>query len=595
MSNVVFSNYGGEWMRANAGAIDDKDNIDNEEKEDKPTQADMLVDIGLTNCYLFIDQHGIAYARTVLKPSDNFDSSDTTYAAPFIVEEKEKNNNKKCNNKEADVSAVNAVKYRFATMPLQSSQFKEWIAERMHTLKNKTPGSGSINSAITTLSGIARKRNIRHRLYNRVAPDLDGNGFWIDMCDKDWRVIHITEEGWEIKEKTPVPMFRHFKQGPLPTPVKVKREATAALRLLNFLNLKNDVDRVIAICSIISFFIPEIEHPALNASGPRGSAKSIFFECIKKIIDPLTQNPETETISMSSDELGLAQQLYHIYFPCFDNVSSLTSWKSDMLCRAVTGAGVSKRRLYTDDEDFLYQFYRCIGLNGINVAVRKSDLMDRLILFKFDRFYEFETKQKKVIYAEFENERGKILGAILAILSKAIRLEKEIKLTSHKRLADFHKWGCAISQALGYGVEQFNDAYTRKHDIQNEEVLNASSIALAFIGYLKENFDYVQQESDDGLIKCTLEKTSTEWFREVTGFARKEGIKTSKGYWAGDTSHFVRKLNEIKPNLEKVGITIQSYSDGSSRSLIVDVTELMSKSTRKSKGDSFWDKALEGR
>ena len=131
-------------------------------------------------------------------------------------------------------------------------------------------------------------------------------------------------------------------------------------------------------------------------AGDTGSAKTFCFELIKKIIDPSV----TETISMSTDENGLAQQLYHNYFVCFDNLSSLTSWKSDMLCRAVTGAGLSKRKLYTDDEDIIYQFYRCVGLNGINVAVRKSDLMDRIILFNLERYTEVEMKKNTHLITE---------------------------------------------------------------------------------------------------------------------------------------------------------------------------------------------------
>jgi len=476
-------------------------------------------------------------------------------------------------------------------MPLHSKRFKAFLADRFYSMFGRVVGS--LTAAITTLSGMTYRNGNIHKLYNRVAPDPNGNGFWIDMCDKNWRAIHVTEEGWSIVDKPPV-LFRRFKhQKPLAVPVVPAEgeEGKIALKFLEFLNLRNETDKILFMCAVISYCVPEIEHPGMCIAGPAGSAKTISFELAKRIIDPSV----TETISMSGNDNGLAQQLYHNYFVCFDNVSSLTTWKSDMLCRAVTGGGFSKRKLFTDDEDYLYHVHRCVGLNGINVAVRKSDLMDRLLLFKLEGFGEFEIKQKEVMYAEFEKERGKILGAMLTILSKAIKFEKEIELTNYKRLADFHKWGCAISQALGYGVEKFNDAYAKKHNLQNEEVLNASSTALAFIGYLKESFDDVQHESDDGLITCTLEKTPTEWFKEITDFAKRKGIKTSKGYWAGDTSHFVRKLNEIKPNLEKVGITIQSYSDGSSRSLIVDVTRLMSKSTSKSKGDSFWDKAVEGK
>ena len=35
--------------------------------------------------------------------------------------------------------------------------------------------------------------------------------------------------------------------------------------------------------------------------------------------------------------------------------------------------------------------------------------------------------------------------------------------------------------------------------------------------------------------------------------------------------------NKVSPNLEKIGILIQDYSDGTKRSKIIDVTELIKK------------------
>lgn len=108
------------------------------EKKDEPTHADMLVDIGLT-AHLFIDQYGVEYARATLDAIP--DAVDATDAKHFIVNVYSKENNKKCNNKASTVSNVS--KNRLVIMPLHSSQFKEWLAERMHTTMGKTPYSAS--------------------------------------------------------------------------------------------------------------------------------------------------------------------------------------------------------------------------------------------------------------------------------------------------------------------------------------------------------------------------------------------------------------------------------------------------------------------
>ena len=45
----------------------------------------------------------------------------------------------------------------------------------------------------------------------------------------------------------------------------------------------------------------------------------------------------------------------------------------------VTGIGHTKRQLYTDDEDIIYEHKRPICLNGINVALTEPDALDRSI------------------------------------------------------------------------------------------------------------------------------------------------------------------------------------------------------------------------
>ena len=316
--SIVDSNDGSDSMR-----IYNKE--DNEEEEKEPTLAGKLVTLASGYSYFFLNQYSVPFvsiAVNIKKPYDVYDvyGNFVTVHCPKL-ENINSTSNKHTVHKNT-VNTVNTVSdvgsKKIVIMPLRSKRFVNWLAALSHKVLKETAGPGSVSSAVSTLEGLTQEKNIHHKLYNRVAPDPNGNGFWIDMCDDNWRVIHVTEEGWKIEDKTPMPMFQRRNQGPLTVPKKIieSEGAKEALKFLDFLNLRNDVDKLMAICSIISYFIPEIEHPILGVSGAHGSAKSMFFEIIKKIIDPLTKNPDTETISMSSDELGLAQQLSHIYFPC---------------------------------------------------------------------------------------------------------------------------------------------------------------------------------------------------------------------------------------------------------------------------------------
>ena len=92
--------------------------------------------------------------------------------------------------------------------------------------------------------------------------------------------------------------------------------------------------------------------------------------------------------------------LSHHWVAYFDNLSEVPAWLSDILCCAVTGAGFSKRELYSDDDDVTYAFRRCLGLNGINVVATRSDLLDRSILLRLGRIPRERRRGEKELLAD---------------------------------------------------------------------------------------------------------------------------------------------------------------------------------------------------
>ena len=81
----------------------------------------------------------------------------------------------------------------------------------------------------------------------------------------------------------------------------------------------------------------------------------------------------------------------------FDNLSELSEGCSDMLCRSVSGYGFSKRELYTNDDDVIYNIKRTIGINGINLTATKPDLLERSILIALERISTENRKQESEI------------------------------------------------------------------------------------------------------------------------------------------------------------------------------------------------------
>lgn len=153
------------------------------DKEKPKSQADQLLTLCLSqDAEFFHDQHQTPYVRVRSDTCDTCDSVSETLSG---------------------IDPPNVI------IPIRSRQFKAWLANLMWQKKKKAPGSEGLNSAINVLHGKALSEGKQHTLYNRVAPDPEGHGFWIDMTDQKWRAIHVSAEGWKIVENPPI-LFRRY-------------------------------------------------------------------------------------------------------------------------------------------------------------------------------------------------------------------------------------------------------------------------------------------------------------------------------------------------------------------------------------------------
>ena len=185
-----------------------------------------------------------------------------------------------------------------------------------------------------------------------------------------------------------------------------------------------------------------------------------------------------KTLSFPRDVNQLIQQLSHNYVAYYDNISKLSEWSSDELCRAVTGSESSKRKLWTDDDDIIYNFKRCVGFNGINMAATKADLLDRGLNIHVKRIEDKDYRTPQDIDREFEDIRPQLLGYILDILVKVLKWKEEGKNLNLnlKRMAEFTEYGEIISQCMGNPEGAFVEAYQTNISSQIEEIIESSQV-----------------------------------------------------------------------------------------------------------------------
>jgi hypothetical protein len=245
----------------------------------------------------------------------------------------------------------------------------------------------------------------------------------------------------------------------------------------------------------------------------------------------------------------------HSFLTYYDNVSTLSEWLSNDLCRAVTGTASSKRELYSDDDDIIYQYKRPIGFNGINLAATRADLLDRGLIIELERIRpENRLSFEEDIKPELERIKPELLGFILGTIVKVLALKSTggIELKSMSRMADFEIACEMISRCLGHDEGMFIKAYEENKALGTSQVLEGSSVARAIIHMM---------ESRD-----TWSGTATILLSELEEEAAKLKIDIQKDKSWPKAAHILsRRLNEIKANLEELNIFIHTTQDPKTR------------------------------
>lgn len=441
----------------------------------------------------------------------------------------------------------------FEIQPISSRFFKRWLAGQVWHIHGQVMNNDVFRNVKNILEGQSLFAGKKIELHNRVAWGNDS--IFYDLSNENWEIVKITESGWDI-ENNVIKFRRYTHQTPQARPPQAKKGDVT--RVLKYLNLKNDDDKLLSLVLLISSFIPDIPHPYPDLYGDKGSAKTTFFKIFKKLIDPSL----LETLTLPTNQNELLQQISHHWCAYYDNVSDIKDWQSNCLCRAVTGDGLSKRALYTNDEDVIYNYKRCIGLNGINISAEKPDLLDRGVLIELERIPKNKRKADKTFFEEFEKDRPIILGGIFNILSKAMKIKKKLKFTELPRMADFAEWGEAISQALGYKKKVFLVAYFSNIGSQNIEALESHSIGLCLLRLMENISQWVG--------------TPTELLDAINTIAGELKISTETRDWPKHPNRLRKEINEIKSNLteENIVINMDKRKGGRTSKRLFKITNL---------------------
>jgi hypothetical protein len=354
-------------------------------------------------------------------------------------------------------------------------------------LHNKIVGFEAIKSVQTLLAYSARTRFPVLPTYKRVAPAFNESSFYLNggagsieitllqqsrqhlsklyyaLYDNQNRIIEITKTLWTIKSGTEniifdsnhnnknhyssqaqpyslLPFFIRNSEIPQAEPSRIYPNDVLDT-FMKLTNIKNEDEKLLLKVYIISLFIPEIPHYMLIPYGTYGAAKSFLFKLIKLLVDP--DKPLLLTLPKEKEQF--VQQLTHSLVLYYDNIEHVPYWFNAEVCSAVTAGGHKKRRLYTDDDDFIYEYMRCLGFNGINIALTKPDSLSRSILIEMDEIDVYSREEERYLINKLSQIKSQLLGYIMDVLVKTLNIYPTISLKRKVRMADYVVWGEAIS------------------------------------------------------------------------------------------------------------------------------------------------------
>lgn len=409
---------------------------------------------------------------------------------------------------------------------VKSQTFKRYLAKGYFDAHGKALSSEGLSAAINLLEAKAIFEGEEHPVYVRLA-EHDGI-IYLDLCNSEWQAVQVTPQGWSVVDAPPV-RFRRAK-GMLPLPVPVRGGNIEMMR--EFLNV-DDITWTLAIAWLIAAYRPKGPFPILTFFAEHGAAKSTGAHMLRDLVDPNTAPLRSEP--RSGRDLMIAAN--NSWCQAFDNLSHISPWFSDAVCRLSTGGGWTTRELYTDQDEVIFSAQRPVILNGIGDLVTRPDLLDRSILGTLPAIPEEKRRAQAELLEAFHRVRPQILGALLDAVSTALLRMPTVKLPNLPRMADFAIWVTAAEPGLDWADGTFMKAYRGNRESANDMALEASVVARHLLELLESEGKW--------------SGTAKELLAKLEG--RLSDPKHPPHGWPKSPRAMTGHLTRLAPNLRAVG------------------------------------------
>jgi hypothetical protein len=138
-------------------------------------------------------------------------------------------------------------------LPLKSSRFRNWLCRLYYEFEGDVLSSETTSNVINVLKAKAEFEGKTRKLNVRVASITSNEMFIIyyDLTDKDWFVIKVTKDGWDIQD-APIIFRRYSNQQPQAHPRK-DYPPDIFDQFMNLINVKGEDNELLLKCYIFRF------------------------------------------------------------------------------------------------------------------------------------------------------------------------------------------------------------------------------------------------------------------------------------------------------------------------------------------------------
>lgn len=391
----------------------------------------------------------------------------------------------------------------------------------------------ALSDAALSLEGMAQEAE-PEVLHLRSA--VGENAVWLDLGDTTGRAIRITSDGWQVHDAAPVLFHRTALTAALPEP----QTGGTLAELWTMLNVAPDDRPLILAWLLTALLTPDLPCPVLALTGEQGTGKTTATKRTAALADPT--HPQVRRSPKDGEAWVSAATGSRVV--ALDNMSSIPEWLSDALCRAVTGDGDVRRRLYSDGDYHVVSFRRAVVVNGIDLGTVRDDLAERLLTVQLARITEEHRGRESDLERRWEQAHPRLLGAVLDLAVQVLAVRDTTCPTHLPRMADFAHTLAAVDHVLG------TDGLTRYRQ-QGEDMATDTMGSDPVLKAIKV------------AITDSWEGTGGELLERITD----HDMKPPKE-WPGSAKAMTGELRRKAPVLRRLGWTVEDRGRGGKGKLL---------------------------